>query len=373
MPQRVASLAAQGEKAARSAGLRYVSDRSPGFRRIGSGKAFRYLDTRSHVIKNSDIQRRILRLAIPPAWTDVWICPNPEGHLQAVGRDARGRKQYRYHPHWRNTRDETKYHRMAHFGKALPKIRRKVARDLKEKQLTRNKVLATVVRLLETTFIRIGNKEYTKQNDSFGLTTLRTHHVKIRGSAVQFYFRGKSGVKHTIDVDNPALARIVRRLRDLPGYELFQYYDDAGELRVVESADVNKYLREAAGDDFTAKDFRTWAGTMLAAEALSRSTFSNSREALRNMKQAISDVADKLGNTVAVCRKCYVHPALVDAYLEGSLAGISTTSTTTAGNTRLSAHEKAVLSFLQKRSKPKHPVSLERRLEQSIRRVRKVG
>lgn len=351
-------------KAAKSAGLVYVSDRMPGYRRIGTQKTFRYLDTRGHVIRNAQILQRLRRLAIPPAWTQVWISPNPDGHLQAVGRDVRGRKQYRYHPQWRQSRDENKYGRMVAFGKALPNIRRRVAQDLREKQLTRNKVLATVVRLLETTFIRVGNEEYAKQNDSYGLTTLRDRHVHVRGSQVQFFFRGKSGVKHVIDIQNARLAKIVRQLRDLPGYELFQYYDEDGELRSLGSADVNQYLRETAGDDFTAKDFRTWAGTMLAAEALQRGEFSTSRQAQKIVKAAIAEVATRLGNTVAVCRKCYIHPSILSGYLEREFP-----SHGSSRNVRgLSAHESAVLSFLQHLEKPKKPLTLEESLKRSVAR-----
>ena len=339
----------------------------PGFRRTGAPKAFRYLDTKGRALKSPEALGRIQRLAIPPAWKNVWICPVAEGHLQAVGRDARGRKQYRYHPQWREARDETKYHRLAAFGKALPRIRRRVGRDLREKQLSRNKVLATVVRLLETTFIRVGNREYTKQNGSFGLTTLRDRHVTIRGSQVRFYFRGKSGVKHTIDIENAFLARIVRRLRDLPGYELFQYYGDDGKLRTVGSADVNQYLREAAGDDFTAKDFRTWAGTLLAAEALESCEFSTAKDAERNVKAAIATVARQLGNTAAVCRKCYIHPSILDAYRKGSFPGKGTSSTAPG----LNAREREVLSLLRRLSKPQAAVSLERTLKRSIRHIQK--
>jgi DNA topoisomerase I len=317
------------------------------------------------MIRRADTLRRIQRLAIPPAWKDVWICPIDEGHIQAVGRDARNRKQYRYHSRWRETRDETKYHRMVAFGKALPNIRRRVAVDLKANGLPREKVLATVVRLLETTFVRVGNKEYTKQNDSFGLTTLRDRHVHISGTEVQFYFRGKSGVKHAINVKDPYLARIVRRLRDLPGYELFQYIDEEGNQKTIGSADVNEYLRETAGDDFSAKDFRTWAGTVLAAEALSGAEFRTGRQALKNVKSAVAWVAERLGNTVSVCRKCYIHPAVPEAYLEGALALNS------SGKQRwLSASEAAVLSFLQKRLRSKKPLSLEQSLTKSIRQLR---
>ena len=357
----MSAIAPSGVETARAVGLRYVSDALPGFRRIGSNKVFRYLDTSGHVIRDPETLRRIQRLAIPPAWKEVWICPTAEGHLQAVGRDARGRKQYRYHPHWRQSRDETKYDRMAAFAKVLPRIRHRVNQDLKDKQLTRNKVLATIVRLLEKTFIRIGNKEYRKHNGSVGLTTLQNRHVDVRGSEVRFFFRGKSGVKHAIDLDNAKLAQIVKQLRDLPGYELFQYYDDDGQLRRVESGDVNQYIREAAGDDFTAKDFRTWAGTMLAAEALRNTPFSTSKEGQQNLKAALETVAGRLGNTVAVCRKCYIHPAVLDGYLNGSFPG-KTSGVATA--TRLKPHEAEVLAFLRRISKP---VSLERQLARSLR------
>ena len=350
-------------------GLIYVSDAMPGYRRIGTPSAFRYLDTKGHVIKSPETLRRIQSLAVPPAWKNVWICPSAEGHLQAVGRDARGRKQYRYHPRWREARDETKYHRLANFGRALPKIRRRVARDLRDKELSRNKVLATVVRLLETTFIRVGNEEYRKQNGSYGLTTLRNRHVDIRGSQVRFFFRGKSGVKHTIDIENAKLAKIVRRLRDLPGYELFQYYGDDGKLHSLGSADVNQYVREAAGDDFTAKDFRTWAGTVLAAEALQRCRFSSSREAQRNVKAAIAQVSSQLGNTPAVCRKGYIHPSILDGYVSGSFPSTARVPPISG----LSSQESMVLSFLRRVSKPAKPMSLEASLKRSIRHLRKAA
>jgi DNA topoisomerase-1 len=263
---------------------------------------------------------RIRSLAIPPAWRDVWICPVAEGHLQAVGRDARHRKQYRYHPEWRSVRDETKFDRMADFGKILPTIRRRVKRDLARSGLSREKVLATIVRLLETTLVRVGNEEYTRQNDSYGLTTLRNRHVNITGPKVNFYFRGKSGRKHAISVRDPFLAKIVRRLRDLPGYELFQYVDEGGEIRSIGSMDVNDYLREITGRDFTAKDFRTWAGTVLAVEALCEGEpFTTQKQAKKNIVAAVEKVAERLGNTVAVCRKCYIHPAVFEAYGQAAL------------------------------------------------------
>jgi DNA topoisomerase-1 len=348
---------AEGFRAAKSAGLKYVSDKSPGFRRLGTRKVFRYLDTEGRLIKDVHMLNRIQQLAIPPAWTAVWICPTADGHIQAVGRDARGRKQYRYHSDWRESRDETKFHRISAFGKALKKIRRRVARDIRGRELTREKVLATVVRILDKAFIRVGNREYMKDNKSFGLTTLRDRHVRIRGSKVRFYFRGKSGVKQVIDIENAALAKIVRRLRDLPGYELFQYYDAGGALHVIESGDVNRYLRETAGEDFTAKDFRTWAGTMVAARSLSGPPSTTVKEARKKIKTAISNVADRLGNTAAVCRKSYIHPAIMEAYMEGSLH-------------LKDSRETSVLAFLKRHSKSR-PMSLEKSLARSVQQVRR--
>ena len=306
---------------ARAAGLRYVSDDSPGIGRRRSGKAFRYLQADGSTVRDRATLGRIRALAIPPAWTEVWICARDDGHLQATGRDARGRKQYRYHRRWREVRDDTKYGRMVAFAKALPRIRRRVRRDLNLAGLPREKVLATIVRLLERTRIRVGNEEYARQNDSFGLTTLRERQVKVRGAKLNFRFRGKSGVQHDIELTDPRLAAIVRRMQDLPGQELFQYIDENGETRGIESADVNAYLKEIAQDDFTSKDFRTWAGTVLAARALhALAPFESLAEGKRNVVQAIEAVAKKLGNTKAVCRKCYVHPAILDTYLEGRLA-----------------------------------------------------
>jgi DNA topoisomerase I len=307
------------EVSARIAGLRYVTDQMPGIRRIGTGKTFRYIGPNSRVVRNAETLGRIRALAIPPAWTDVWICPLEEGHLQAVGRDARKRKQYRYHPRWREVRDSTKFDRMALFGKVLPGIRARVKRDLRRRGLPKEKVLATIVRLLETTLIRVGNEEYMKHNQSFGLTTLRNHHVDVTRAKVNFYFRGKSGKRHAISIEDPHLAKIVKRLRDLPGYELFQYVDEEGETRSIGSTDVNAYLREITGEDFTAKDFRTWAATMLAVEALSKcEAFTSQRQAKRNVVKAVEVVAEKMGNTVAVCKKCYIHPRILEAYMAGS-------------------------------------------------------
>ena len=303
---------------------------------------FRYIGVNGRVIHDKETLNRIRSLAIPPAWTDVWICPSEHGHLQAVGRDARKRKQYKYHSRWREVRDSTKYHRMIAFGKALPKIRARIRRDLKSKQLTREKVLATIVRLLETTLIRVGNEEYTKHNRSYGLTTFRNHHVDVSGQKVSFYFRGKSGIRHAISVDDAHLARVVRRLRDLPGYELFQYYNGDGTLHSVNSTDVNDYIRDIAQDDFTAKDFRTWSGTVFAAGALCE---------FGDIKKAIESVAERLGNTAAVCRKCYIHPAVVDAHSAGSLMPALKADAPRRSRRGLSAEEAAVLGFLRKNGK----------------------
>jgi DNA topoisomerase-1 len=341
--------------AARGAGLRYVNDAQPGIHRVRAGKGFAYRGPEGGTLHDKSALRRIKSLAIPPAWTDVWICPRPDGHVQATGRDDRGRKQYRYHPDWRRVRDGGKYGRMIAFARALPHIRARTERDLALPGLPRDKVLATVVRLLETTLIRVGNDEYARHNRSFGLTTMRDRHVRINGTSVRFTFRGKGGVKHAIDVQNRRLARIVRRCRDLPGYELFQYLDDGGEVRDVKSDDVNVYLREIAGEEFTAKDFRTWAGTVLAACALQEfEAFDSKAQAKRNIVCAIEAVARRLGNTTAVCRKCYVHPAVLDAYLDGSL--VHTLKQRVEGEmrkglSRLRPEEAAVLALLQERLK----------------------
>lgn len=301
-------------------GLRHVSDERPGITRERDGDGFRYLDRDGALIKDEETLARIKALAIPPAWTEVWICPYANGHIQATGRDARRRKQYRYHARWRAVRDEAKYERMLGFGRALPLIRQRVEEDLKQRGLTREKVLATIVRLLQTTMMRVGNEEYARENKSFGLTTLRDRHVRIDGSEVQFRFRGKSGVMHEVKLDDPRLARIIGRARDLPGQELFQYVDDDGELRTVDSSDVNDYLREITGEDYTAKDFRTWSGTLLAALALQEyEKVDSEAQAKKNVVRAIEAVAEKLGNTPSICRKCYVHPGIIESYLDGSM------------------------------------------------------
>lgn len=307
-------------ESAKAAGLRYVNDTKPGIRRERNGDTFRYFDAKGNEITNAKVLDRIKSLGIPPAYTDVWISPWPNGHIQATGRDAKGRKQYRYHPRWREVRDETKYGRMMAFGQALPLIREQTEKHLTLPGMPREKVLATVVRLLETTLIRVGNDEYAKTNKSYGLTTMRDKHVDISGSTVRFEFRGKSGKNHTINIKDRRLANIVKRSRDLPGYELFQYIDEDGQRRDVTSDDVNTYLREITGQEFTAKDFRTWAGTVLATLALQAAEpFEKEAQAKRNIVAAIQSVSERLGNTPSICRKCYVHPAVLDAYLEGTM------------------------------------------------------
>jgi DNA topoisomerase-1 len=305
---------------AKAAGLRYATDQRPGIRRVRSGKGFRYFDPEGHSIRDRETLDRIKSLAIPPAWEKVWICPSPLGHFQATGRDEKGRKQYRYHPRWRQVRDSAKYDRMMAFGRSLPRIRDAIDRDLSLPGLPRRKVLAAVVRLLERSLIRVGNDEYARDNESFGLTTLRDKHVDLNGSTIEFRFRGKSGIRHEIALHDARLARIVRRCQELPGQELFQYVDESGAIEDVDSADVNEYLREITGSDFSAKDFRTWAGTVLAAMALQEfESFDTKAQAKKNVVRAIERVAERLGNTPTVCRKCYVHPALLEAYQDGSM------------------------------------------------------
>jgi len=350
---------------ARAAGLRYICDDMPGIRRERRGSAFRYLHPDGRPVRDRGTLGRIRALAVPPAWNAVWICPRDDGHLQATGRDARRRKQYRYHRRWREVRDETKYGRMVPFARALPRIRRRVERDLALPGLPREKVLATVVRLLETTLIRVGNEEYARENESFGLTTLRERQVRVRGGKLCFRFRGKSGVEHTIELADRRLAAIVRRVQDLPGEELFRYVDDDGETRRIESSDVNAYLKEISGEDFTSKDFRTWAGTVLAARALvALPTPGSQTEGKRNVAQAIEAVAKLLGNTKAVCRKCYVHPAIVESYLEGKLGE----------HVRGASEERAIVALLEAHMKPEHASGerhLTRLLARSLRTARR--
>jgi DNA topoisomerase-1 len=306
------------ELSAKEAGLRYVDVTIPGITRHRAGKGFSYRDARGNRITDKETRDRIASLAIPPAWNDVWICPFPNGHIQATGRDVKNRKQYRYHPRWREVRDETKYERMLQFGQALPEIRKRVDADLRRHGLPREKVLAAIVHLLETTLIRVGNDQYARTNKSFGLTTMRDRHVDINGTTLEFAFRGKSGVRHEIELRNPRLAKIVKRCQDLPGQDLFQYLDEHDQPHTVGSDDVNLYLREITGQDFTAKDFRTWAGTVLAAQALAEfEAVDTDTLAKKNVVSAIEAVASRLGNTTTICRKCYVHPAVIDAYFAG--------------------------------------------------------
>ena len=339
---------------AQSAGLRYVCDDRPGIRREMGPLGFKYIGVDGKVIRNVAEVKRLRALAVPPAWTDVWICSDPRGHLQATGRDARGRKQYRYHPHWRSCRDETKYDRLQAFAAALPTIRARTSADLARPGLPREKVLATVVQLLEKSLIRVGNVEYAKQNKSFGLTTLRDKHVMVKGSTLRFEFRGKSGIRHSVDVDDRRLARIVKQCRDLPGQDLFQYVDEDGARCDVTSGDVNAYLKEITGEEFTAKDFRTWSGTVLALTALRELERAESEtKAKKNVVKAIEAVAGVLGNTRAVCRKSYIHPAVVDSYMDGSM--IETLRRRASAvvkrlGSKLRPDEAAVLALLQHRS-----------------------
>jgi DNA topoisomerase-1 len=335
-------------ESAQAAGLRYVSDTQPGIRRKRAGKGFAYLGTDGKPIKDEKELARIRSLAIPPAYVDVWICPSPNGHIQATGRDARGRKQYRYHPKWREVRDETKFGRMLAFSEALPQIRARVEKDLSLPGLPREKVLATVVRLLESTCIRVGNDEYAKANRSYGLTTLQDKHVEISGSTLRFEFRGKSGKTHKVNLSDRRLARIVQRSQALPGEDLFQYLDEDGVRHTIGSGDVNEYIQEISGQEFTAKDFRTWAGTLLAVEALVQiGAWSSQRHAKSNVLRAIDRVAEQLNNTRAVCRKYYVHPAVFEHYLAGSMLEALENGSKAAAKSELSSEEAAVVRLLQ--------------------------
>jgi DNA topoisomerase I len=343
-------------EAAEEAGLRYVSDTRPGYTRKRHGDSFQYFDTEGKLIQDESRLLRIGRLAIPPAYRDVWICPLPNGHVQATGRDDRGRKQYRYHERWRAIRDENKYDRILIFAAALPKIRQRVQAHLQLAKLKREKVLAAVVQLLERTFIRVGNEEYARENKSFGLTTMKDHHVKVRGKKLRFRFRGKSGKEHEVDFMDRRIAKIIRELQDLPGQDLFQFFDDDGKLCTVTSQDVNNYLREITGEDFTAKDFRTWAGTVLTAMALNaQEKFATKKEAKANLKNAIAAAAKLLRNTPTICRKCYVHPAIVERYLSGDLIkGLQTKFDEAEDLPDFSDDERAVLNFLRRQTRQKN-------------------
>jgi DNA topoisomerase-1 len=336
-------MAPPARSAARAAGLVYSQESRRGLHRVRSGRGFRYVGVNGRPIRDRATLDRIRALAIPPAWTEVWICPKARGHLQATGRDARGRKQYRYHARWRATRDETKFDRMLEFGRALPKIRARVASDLRRHGLPREKVLAALIRLLETTLIRVGNEEYSRENHSFGLTTLRDRHAHFGGGTVRFEFRGKSGKRHSRLVHDERLVRIVRRCRDLPGQTLFQYRDERGKRHAVTSSHVNNYLQEITGRDFTAKDFRTWAGTVLAAQVLCGQTRQRPYRRGQQLTAAIAEVADRLGNTPAICRKCYIAPAVFRAFDEGRLTHSRRGG---VGSHGLRQGERAVLALL---------------------------
>jgi DNA topoisomerase-1 len=308
------------KEAAEHAGLTYVSDERPGLRRRKAGKGFCYVGADGGKVRDAALLKRIKSLAVPPAWTDVWICPKANGHIQATGRDARGRKQYRYHARFREVREGTKYQHMLAFAESLPAIRKKVSDHLALRGLPREKVLATVVQLLEATLIRVGSDEYARQNKSYGLTTLKTRHVEVNGSELRFNFKGKSGKVWRLGIRDRRIAKVIRACQDLPGQELFQYVDESGETRDVTSSDVNAYLREISGEDITAKDFRTWHGTVLAAMALQEfEKFDSQAGAKKNIKEAIHRVAARLGNTPTICRKCYIHPEILTTYIEGSL------------------------------------------------------
>ena len=339
---------------ARQAGLRYWQAEATGIRRMKVGGSFRYVTAAGKKV-SADQLARIKALVIPPAWERVSICPYENGHIQAIGYDARGRKQYRYHTKWREARDEDKYERLIEFVRVLPKLRRTVDRHLRLPGMPREKVLAAVVKLLETTLIRVGNDQYAKENQSYGLTTLRNHHVKVSAGRSRFRFRGKSGVDHAIDLQDKRLAKIIRRCQELPGEELFAYEDDDGVAHDIGSADVNGYLQEITGQPVTAKDFRTWAGTVLAATALKAfETVDSDAGRKKNVVAAIESVAKRLGNTKAVCRKCYVHPVVINSYLDGSLAESLSDKASTEiarGLKNLPADEAAVLVLLQNRLK----------------------
>jgi DNA topoisomerase-1 len=341
------------ERAAEAANLHYVNDGTPGIGRTTTARGNVYRDPAGKIVRDAATLDRIRKLAIPPAYRDVWICGDPDGHLQAVGKDARGRRQYRYHPRWREVRDQAKYGHMMVFGQVLPTVRARVQRDLMRSGLPREKVLASIVRLLEVTLMRVGNEEYAQSNKSFGLTTLRNRHVKVRGRRLVLDFRGKHGITHHIDLQDERLARIVRKCQDLPGQELFQFLDENGVTHAVGSSDVNDYLREISGEAVTAKDFRTWAATNLAALALQElATAAEGLPPKKSMLRAVEAVAKLLGNTPAICRKCYIHPAIFDGYLDGSLLSAlkqRAREELTQGVGKLTPEEAAVTGFLAHR------------------------
>ncbi len=338
------------KSAAQEAGLRYVTDEKPGFKRQRRGKGFVYFDTHSERITDEEVLKRIKSLVIPPAWKNVWICPFKNGHIQATGVDARGRKQYKYHAKWSEVRNETKFEKMLSFGEALPLIRKRIHHDLLKHNLPKEKVIAAVVRLLEMTLIRVGNEEYAKENKSFGLTTMRDKHVEISGEKITFEFKGKSGIMHAISLKDRRLANIIKRCEELPGQDLFQYVDEDGKRHTITSEDVNQYLQKITQEEFTAKDFRTWAGTICAISALKEGGESTTKtESKKNLTQAVKQVSKRLGNTPTVCRKYYIHPAVLKAYDEGELLTIFPQKTTddSIPHDGLHDEEVAVLKFLE--------------------------
>lgn len=344
----------------RRVGLIHVSDQDRGIRRVRRGRGFSYVGLSGRPLRDQRILERIRKLAIPPAYEDVWICRDANGHLQATGRDARGRKQYRYHPLWRELRDHTKYDRLLDFADALPALRKRVDADLRQQGLGRDKVLASVVRLLETALIRVGNQRYADENRAYGLTTLRGRHVNVHGGRLRFAFRGKSGQPREVVVDDRRLAGIVKRLQDLPGQSLFQYLDDEGKRHTISSSDVNDYLRDATESDFTAKDFRTWAGTLLAAHALAEANCGDSEHARRAVAaDVMRAVAKRLGNTAAVCRKCYVHPAVLDAWMAGDYSKLMqrarAVATRSLSDRMLEEDERVVHALLETLGKARRP------------------
>lgn len=354
-------------ESAKAAGLRYVSDEMPGITRKKTGKHFAFYAPGGAKIADKSEIARIKALAIPPAYTDVWICPIANGHIQATGRDARGRKQYRYHKRWREVRDENKYNKMIAFAHALPKIRATVEEHLKLPGLPREKVLATIVQLLETTSIRVGNEEYAKDNKSFGLTTLKDGHAKINGSKIEFSFRGKHGIRHAISLQDRRLAKIVRACQDLPGQHLFNYVDESGKTSEIDSADVNEYIRTIAGEEFSAKDFRTWVGTLSCAIILRSDEAAESvTERKRRVADALGDVAKRLGNTPAICKKCYVHPEIVNAYMEGALE-LPSRMRRVKG---LLDEERFVLTLLERRMTETPRAKTTRQLRQSLAKAK---
>lgn len=379
-PSDTAPIRLAPEECAELAGLRYYPDTKPGYTRkkaeVRGG--FHFFDTKGERIAEEAEINRLRSLAVPPAYTDVWLCPSPRGHIQATGRDAKGRKQYRYHARWRETADANKYGRVMAFAAALPGIRKRVDHDLSLPGLPREKVLATVVKLLETTLIRVGNEEYARENKHYGLTTLRNRHVHVKGATIEFAFRGKSGIDHTVELENPKLAKVVKRCLEIPGQDLFQYLDENDERQAIDSADVNAYLQEISGEPFTAKDFRTWAGTVLAALALREfEAFDSEASAKKNIVAAIEHVAERLGNTPTVCRKCYVHPLILASYIDGSmLKSLQVKAEAELKGDKLSQlkpEEAAVVGLLRERlALEANPDALADKLKESVEHQEKV-